>query len=413
MTSRSIPSTCQDCALKVQYEALLKDEELCDVRLQGLSGDGEVPAIKAILAYRSQVFRRMFFGEFSERSKAQVKLGYDLTTLRALVEFCFTNDITVLHKLKKGVLARAYLRLAAAAHYFDILDLEDKVCQNLWALMEKSPDVACVVLEETCIAETTSVNLSDYAIRIISSRPEKALLAGEGKGVLSLGHKAIACALFDEKTKHTTSEMFKFRCLQLWSEVPSSIDASTQDSSAETEIINWLNEPDANRLEVSRNLALKLDLSLIPPSTISTILEDSPLIHPDEVNKAYKLHALCAEDGCSMFTEDGVLVRGCGRSEVNGRYSRDGEHGDVGKYTKPGFWKGKQVTFTLFRYMPNAWYFSVAPVGKKLGTRADIDFYIARTKEPSQWPPREGWSVVKNGELPPPKVFMTQPNFEL
>ncbi|KAL3788824.1 hypothetical protein ACHAWO_008149 [Cyclotella atomus] len=76
----------------------------------------EVPAIKAILAARSPVFRRMLYGDFRERNRnnnisgssrgednddddvLRVKLDYGGHVLRLLVEFCFTDRLDSLEE---------------------------------------------------------------------------------------------------------------------------------------------------------------------------------------------------------------------------------------------------------------------------------------------------------------------------
>ena len=91
--------------------SLLNDDDISDITLipEVIRGDDditEVPAVKAILAARSPVFRRMLYGKFRETTNnttnnsndddnenVKVKLDYSGKVLQLLVEFCFTDKL--------------------------------------------------------------------------------------------------------------------------------------------------------------------------------------------------------------------------------------------------------------------------------------------------------------------------------
>lgn len=78
----------------VQREIDDDESVLKDVALVG-SDDGRVTATKAILAMRSPVFRRMFYGSFREANTGcdSVKMNHCTPVLRAVVTYCYTGDL--------------------------------------------------------------------------------------------------------------------------------------------------------------------------------------------------------------------------------------------------------------------------------------------------------------------------------
>jgi hypothetical protein len=72
------PATAQedeaslDCAIR----NLLSNKSFSDVNLQGTDGT-PIPAHRAILAARSQVFERLLFDSFTEASNKEIRMGYD------------------------------------------------------------------------------------------------------------------------------------------------------------------------------------------------------------------------------------------------------------------------------------------------------------------------------------------------
>jgi len=96
-------STSRDEALR----SLLDDEELSDVVLVVSADDGctaaRVPALKALLASRSPVFRRLLFGQFVEARQKEVeigngRLGFGGDVVRAVVEYSYTDSVALLEQ---------------------------------------------------------------------------------------------------------------------------------------------------------------------------------------------------------------------------------------------------------------------------------------------------------------------------
>ncbi len=256
--------------------SLLNDEDLTDIYLIPESKDGEdenetitaVPAIKALLAARSPVFRRCLYGEWREtQSKSnkdddvlQVKLDYSGRVLQLLVEFCFTDKLASLtddsndkisSTLERKV--RLLTKLNGAAHYFDIPKLEQDIKSLLKGMMSQHPSLACAILDEAS-KMLSGEELGFLAMERIRNLPKAALLLwnhnhqrshdnnsssmsptsyastvtnaannaytgcgwGELGGVISLNASLLEQVIFDEQS--SASELTKFLCLQKWVE---------------------------------------------------------------------------------------------------------------------------------------------------------------------------------------------------
>jgi hypothetical protein len=265
-TSDTSPSTRD---ILSDIHSLLNDEELTDIHLIPESTDGddenetitEVPAIKAILAARSPVFRRCLYGDFRETQPnsnndddvLEVKLDYSGRVLQLLVEFCFTDKLASLtdsnaknnSTLERKV--RLLTQLNGAAHYFDIPKLEQDIQTHLNVMMTQHPSLACAILDEASKVPSGE-ELGLLAMERIHDLPKAALLLwnhnhqqshgnnssiastinnaannaytgfgwGERGGVIALNASLLEQVIFDEQS--SASELTKFLCLQRWVE---------------------------------------------------------------------------------------------------------------------------------------------------------------------------------------------------
>jgi hypothetical protein len=140
------PATAQedeaslDCAIR----NLLSNESLADVNLQGTDGI-KVPAHRLILAARSQVFESLLFGNFAEASNSEVRVGYDGRVLQAIVEYCYTDEVTLLGEQTQNPSLEqmeTITSLAAAADYFCFPKLCKKVTDFVLLRMEENKQLA-------------------------------------------------------------------------------------------------------------------------------------------------------------------------------------------------------------------------------------------------------------------------------
>ncbi|KAL7540195.1 hypothetical protein ACHAXR_012319 [Thalassiosira sp. AJA248-18] len=273
--------------LLLDINALLNDEDISDITLipENTNETNDpitaVPAIRAILAARSPVFRRMLYGEFRETAQSnnqeenvEVKLDYSGRVLQLLVEFCFTDKLSSLNvginnniggggSNSSGIdnitleeKARLLTNLSGAAHYFDIPKLENDIKVQLDAKMLEHPSLACSILDEAS-RMLSGEELVLIAMERIRARPKAALLhwnngvppSGVGRngavsptfasiaagtnsnnsarnnknkwdemgGVISLAPSLLEQVIFDDQSGGA-SEFTKFVCLQRWVE---------------------------------------------------------------------------------------------------------------------------------------------------------------------------------------------------
>lgn len=244
--------------------SLLNDDDVTDIVLVPEDSENEtitsVPAIRAILAARSPVFRRMLYGEFREtqsnsQESVEVRLDYSGRVLELLVEFCFTDQLGSLSsdggassggtRITLEEKARLLTNLSGAAHYFDIPKLEGDIKVQLNSMMLDHPSLACAILDESS-KMLSGEELGIIAMDRIRARPKAALLHwnngggtsgsvsptfasiasggisnasggcgwGEKGGVISLNASLLEQVIFDDQS--TASELTKFLCLQKW-----------------------------------------------------------------------------------------------------------------------------------------------------------------------------------------------------
>ena len=483
--------------------SLLYDEELTDIHLIPESKDANdsyenitaVPAIKALLAARSQVFRRCLYGEWRETQSnnsdddvLQVKLDYSGRVLQLLVEFCFTDKLESLSDAKNTSTLEGKVRLLTqlngAAHYFDIPKLERDIQTLLSEMMSQYPSLACAVLDEASKVPSGE-ELGLLAMERIRDLPKAALLLwnhdhqqghgninipssvsnaandacngcgwGELGGVIALNASLLEQVIFDEQS--SASELTKFSCLQKWVkgcrhvvsvddvELPRKIDDNGDEAgdeeedeilSSRTPKLKHLNSdkippPPAymddalsddqheQRLIISRHLAEKIDLSLIPASDLSSTVTESNLISTHDLYQAYRLQALNAERSKSK-----VFVEGAGLAEVNGTYIQGGVHEGTPMYNKEGVWRGREEVFRIFMCTfsngNRSWSLSIVPKGKAPGKSTDIDFYECPVSYGKSGGlanplfggtdnaiPNKGWKLVSYGKAPVPKFSL-------
>lgn len=280
--STDVPSSSNSTSLTTTRDilsdihSLLNEDELTDIHLIPDSKDCDhnddendtitaVPAIKALLAARSPVFRRCLYGEWrdsqstneNEDGVLQMKLDYSGRVLQLLVEFCFTDKLASLTDNTANnntnstpeQKVRLLTKLNGAAHYFDIPKLEEDIQTSLKDMMLQHPSLACAILDEAS-KMLSGEELGLLAMSRIRSLPKAALLHfkhttrhqshssghqsypstivnaanntytgcgwGECGGVISLNASLLEQVIFDDQS--SASELTKFLCLQKWVE---------------------------------------------------------------------------------------------------------------------------------------------------------------------------------------------------
>lgn len=110
------------------FARMLTDEKLADVTL--LCQGGSLKAHKNILVARSKVFHTMFHSNMVEAKKNEVECKFDVSTMKALLEFMYFGklDHSNVKELKD---------IFKAADYYGILQLKDACFEILTGDMSK------------------------------------------------------------------------------------------------------------------------------------------------------------------------------------------------------------------------------------------------------------------------------------
>ena len=205
----------QDRSLVMDLHSHLNDVDIADVKLVGTDGK-TVVAVRSLLAMRSAYFRTLFFGSFRESSLEQVKLGYSSLVIKAVVEYCYTDEIkTAFENLSFEETARSMVGLVCAGQYFELVGLESKANRLTCLMMDEYPSLACAVLDEVSLTNESS-ELGRVALGIIRLRTDSSLLPPDsyGLGVQSLGEAAMERVMADSEIH--TPEFTLFLCLKKW-----------------------------------------------------------------------------------------------------------------------------------------------------------------------------------------------------
>jgi hypothetical protein len=193
---------------------LFKNTSFSDVELQGTDGE-RVPAHRTILAARSKVFETMLFGSFSEAVKPVVEVGYRGAALRSLIEYCYTDNVSLLDDddTSESVEAVAtILELACAADYFGFPKLCRRITKWVTCKMERNPALAWQVLASADCDTSIWCN----ATTVIGSHFTESIL--EPADMPFLHHSPVETILADNNILAEEVEMFRF--LQSWMKQP-------------------------------------------------------------------------------------------------------------------------------------------------------------------------------------------------
>mmetsp|Transcript_16416 Transcript_16416/g.27607 ORF Transcript_16416/g.27607 Transcript_16416/m.27607 type:complete len:515 (+) Transcript_16416:420-1964(+) len=285
-------------------------EELADVHLVGLTeGAPRVPAIRAHLAVRSAVFRRMLYGEFSESQDKVVSLQFENETIQRLVEFCYTGEIPSLFRQDEtgqlsvdhivadgaGVIDCIALMvdLGQASDFFDLPELADLVGETLTTMLANHPELACAVLQETTqriSLQTFEANTEPHtsmqavmqaALKTICQQPDVLLAKKAAYTQDALEPVPPVCRLspntlrvvLSSQTLNAT-EYFLYQVLSRWA---------------------THNQEDVEGVKVAREIMQDIDLSLIAPSLLVAEVSPTGLISPEALAAAFQKQALDSE----------------------------------------------------------------------------------------------------------------------
>jgi len=256
--------------------SLFGDAELSDVRLQGSDG-GTVVAVKAILAARSPVFRARFFGPTALAASTIVKgkdvvifKEWDCRVLHLVVEFCYTDNLSIMQAKPNDDIARLMANLRSASKAFKLRSLLDKVNQWSWRQVSRFPSLACALIDEGMKRD----DIDEIALQTVQLKARAALLPESnavGSGVICLTKPALLFVL--RTLEDTTSPLLLFHSIQRW------VEFSTEDSIGDT---NHMREK-SSREAFARKCAMRfIKLSRISPGHLEQVMKNSGLFKSDD-----------------------------------------------------------------------------------------------------------------------------------
>ncbi|CAB9519260.1 BACK [Seminavis robusta] len=242
-----------------------------DVTLE--SSDGvKVPATRVVLAARSEVFQAKLLGENS--SEATVKIDLSGAVLEAVVEFCYTDNASVLDWKAKAAAGPdpnfipTLFGLQTAAAEFKLPGLSATIGDCVTSYLDQFPTLcygAYQAWKNTGPAASTSSNLGGILLSRVRSSPMEGLKASSLVSLTSATTKEL---LEDKKMEATELELFQF--LQKWMEAG------------------------PGRKNDAMDMVELIKLHDIAPTVLSTDVASSGLVTPDQLMEAYKNQALAA-----------------------------------------------------------------------------------------------------------------------
>lgn len=419
--SSSILLDYEEKPLNESIRLLLNDTEISDVYLES-SDNVTIPALKCILSSRSIVFRQLFYGGFRESNASSISLGFDSIVLYSIVEYCYTDDISLRRSSNcDDSWCRNVIRLIIAADYFGFTKLIRKLQNLVLSKMYTYPILACPFLDEidtimghnddgSCYCEVFT-DLKKRAFDVIRWNGGISLIPSTTTkndnnyrgGALSLQPYTLEKVLNDDEL--CADEITLFQALKLWCSSGNGNDNSNNEGNNNTE-----------RQMIASKMTSYLHLEKIKPSVLCNTIALSNLVSSTQLLEAFKTQALLAEENKlvtdQMRYNGKVIVTGAGVSEINGEYFPCGLSDGVPKYQRKTSWEGQDTSFYIFRWETSYWYISIVPEYDPLNKDdTNIDFYKApaNTIGPimihhSKYPPTE-WKTIHEMDDPPPSII--------
>jgi len=96
----------------------LANPDFSDVTLQGTDGE-KIQAHRILLAARSTFFRNLLLGDFNEARVPVVRLDFEGSILRAIVEYCYVDRVSLCGETCEPDLVETIVKIAVAADYFE------------------------------------------------------------------------------------------------------------------------------------------------------------------------------------------------------------------------------------------------------------------------------------------------------
>lgn len=334
----------------------LQDEDIRgDLQLVGRDGI-RVPANRFVLGARSEMFKRMLYGDFREALQTEIHLEqYEGLILQAVVEFCHSNEIsqfTVLYLSQQTELAgRRLVQLYKAADYLQIGGLTELVEGLVHNRTTRFPPLACAIYDEADL----DTPLSKDALLMIRCRPYVTLPPSGSSfgGILCLEGAKLQTLYVDQNLK--AGELFLFEMLQSWSTLKRQQQEEEEKGKSDNNTDKKEEDGDDEITSIVQECASHLHLEDIEPQDLLSIVQPSGFCSTEAITKAITCQALraSAHHIWSLSSRgrpnnvERILVEGAGSLDANGiyYYIEGLANGDL--YTKREIACGQQYVYTL------------------------------------------------------------------
>ena len=293
MTTISPASAQEDeVSLCCAIRNLLSNESLADVNLRGTDGIS-IPAHRLILAVRSQVFESLLFGNFAEASNSEVRVGFDGRVLQAIVEYCYTDEVSLLGEQAQNPSLEEIettISLAAAADYFCFPKLHKKVTDFVLLKMEKNKQLALGFLI-TADNSGTTPEIARAAMDTIQNHFEHCLLQDSKAFLGHLSPGSLEKIVSNEAI--IADEVDLFRLVASW------VDCNS-DSGGDEAAGNAIFTREKRKEVASELVAKHICLEKIMPSHLLELVEPSGIVSAERMLETFKAHSLCMESKMAL-----------------------------------------------------------------------------------------------------------------
>jgi len=364
----------------------MDDEAFMDITLVG-TDNAEVPCTKFVLATRSPIFKKMFFGGFQEQQSDRAYLDYPSVILKILVKYCYSDEVDLDFILEAECLtdqeAISLVQLRDAARYFELNDVANHIEREIGEAVFQNKETGCVcaILSELMNRIDDEGPFWDMFLQLVIHKPEECLIPN---GPSETNQGAMVChpRLLSKLLDKVADKYVVVRCLQKWFE-----DGCMEE------------ESNADLLQVSKNI----DLKELSPCQLSSI-KPSPLFPMARIYEAFVHHGARTKAPQSQGTNSVIYVSGSGVKAVNGYYYNVSSifPSTFHLYQKEGMYGEMKCHFEVKLSSEDCkWTISAIPKGYN---SVPLHMYEASSTEGAQ-PPFKFWKCVEGTE-PAPLVAM-------
>jgi len=214
--------------------------------------------------------------EQKKREKTVVEFKeWDCRILNLLVEFCYTDNVSIMDVQPSDEIVRLMTRLRAASKAFKLTGLFYKVDKWCFRNISRYPAFACAIVDEGMKRDDVDA-LAMKTLQLFTRAALLPVTEGVGSGILALSKPGLLFVLrhLEDKASH----MLLFDALQRWVQFSSDGGYSARERASRTAFASRcatryikLGKISPRRMEevVNSGLLLKREKSCVPPSTPS------------------------------------------------------------------------------------------------------------------------------------------------